>query len=96
MNINGEEVANKRKVYEKSLLVAWSNEDSILKLATAIMKENAEMKSKFGIDAIEVSAQFCLFASFSIPLRFCLLFTLLLLGLSVDSQNVVLMYHCSL
>lgn len=57
MNINGEEVANKRKVYEKSRLVAWSNEDSILKLATTIMKENYEMKDRFGIDAIEVS--FC-------------------------------------
>ncbi|XP_073233665.1 uncharacterized protein [Porites lutea] len=53
VNINGEEVANKRKVYEKSRLVAWSNEDSILKLATTIMKENSEMKDRFGIDAIE-------------------------------------------
>ena len=58
MNINGEEVANKRKVYEKSRLVAWSNEDSILKLSTTIMKENSEMKDRFGIDAIEVSL-FC-------------------------------------
>ena len=54
MNINGEEVANKRKVFEKSRLVAWSNEDSILKLATAIMKENEELKSRYGIEAIEV------------------------------------------
>ena len=58
MNINGEEVANKRKVYEKSRLVAWSNEDSILKLATTIMKENSEMKDRFGIEAIEVSLLF--------------------------------------
>ena len=64
MNINGEEVANKRKVYEKSRLVAWSNEDSILKLATTIMKENSEMKDRFGIDAIEVSL---LFLSFVCP-----------------------------
>ena len=64
MNINGEEVANKRKVYEKSRLVAWSNEDSILKLATTIMKENSEMKDRFGIDAIEVSL---LFWSFVCP-----------------------------
>ena len=56
MNVNGDEVANKRKVYEKSRLVAWSNEDSILKLATAIMKENHELKSRYGIDAIDVSA----------------------------------------
>ena len=55
MNINGEEVAKKRKVYEKRLLVAWSNEESVLKLATTIMKENSEMKDRFGIDAIEVS-----------------------------------------
>jgi len=54
VNINGEEVANKRKVFEKSRLVAWSNEDSILKLATAIMKENEELKSRYGIEAIEV------------------------------------------
>lgn len=46
---------NKRKVYERSRANAWSNEDSILKLATAIMKESAELKSRFGIDAIEVS-----------------------------------------
>lgn len=92
MNINGEEVANKRKVYEKSRLVAWSNEDSILKLATVIMKENAEMKSKFAIDAIEVSAQFCLFVSFSIPffLFVCLFSTLLFSELSIESQNAVL------
>lgn len=56
ININGEEVLNKRKVYERSRANAWSNEDSILKLATAIMKESAELKKKFGIDAIEVSA----------------------------------------
>lgn len=54
ININGEEVLNKRKVYERSRANAWNNEDSILKLATAIMKENAELKKKFGIDAIEV------------------------------------------
>lgn len=53
VNINGEEVANKRKVYEKSRLVAWSNEDSILKLATTIMGENSEMKKRYNIDAIE-------------------------------------------
>ncbi|XP_068708228.1 uncharacterized protein [Montipora foliosa] len=53
VNVNGDEVANKRKVYEKSRLVAWSNEDSILKLATAIMKENHELKSRYGIDAID-------------------------------------------
>lgn len=46
---------NKRKVYERSRANAWNNEDSILKLATAIMKESAELKKKFGIDAIEVS-----------------------------------------
>lgn len=46
---------NKRKVYERSRANAWSNEDSILKLATAIMKESAELKKRFGIDAIEVS-----------------------------------------
>ena len=45
---------NKRKVYERSRANAWTNEDSILKLATAIMKESAELKKKFGIDAIEV------------------------------------------
>ena len=45
---------NKRKVYERSRANAWSNEDSTLKLATAIMKESAELKKKFGIDAIEV------------------------------------------
>lgn len=55
ININGDEVLNKRKVYERSRANAWSNEDSILKLATAIMKENSEMKKKFCIDAIEVS-----------------------------------------
>ena len=54
ININGEEVLNKRKVYERSRANAWSNEDSILKLATAIMKESAELKKKFGIDAIDV------------------------------------------
>ncbi|XP_020632863.1 uncharacterized protein LOC110069677, partial [Orbicella faveolata] len=53
ININGEEVLNKRKVYERSRANAWSNEDSTLKLATAIMKESAELKKKFGIDAIE-------------------------------------------
>ncbi|KAJ7374341.1 60S acidic ribosomal protein P1 [Desmophyllum pertusum] len=53
ININGEEVLNKRKVYERSRANAWSNEDSILKLATAIMKESAELKSRFGIDSIE-------------------------------------------
>lgn len=53
ININGEEVLNKRKVYERSRANAWSNEDSTLKLATAIMKESAEIKSRFGIDAIE-------------------------------------------
>ena len=58
ININGEEVSNKRKVYERSSLIAWSNEDSILKLATAIMKENDEMKKRFGIDAIDVSPFF--------------------------------------
>ena len=55
ININGEEVLNKRKVYERSRAKAWSNEDSIIKLATTIMKESAEMKSRFGIDAIKVS-----------------------------------------
>ena len=45
---------NKRKVYERSRANAWNNEDSILKLATAIMKESAELKKKFGIDAIDV------------------------------------------
>ena len=54
ININGDEVLNKRKVYERSRANAWNNEDSILKLATAIMKENAQMKEKFNIDAIEV------------------------------------------
>jgi len=53
ININGEEVLNKRKVFERSRANAWSNEDSILKLATAIMKESSELKSRFGIDAIE-------------------------------------------
>ena len=54
ININGDEVLNKRKVYERSRAIAWNNEDSIWKLATAIMKENTELKRKFGIDAIEV------------------------------------------
>ena len=53
ININGEEVLNKRKVYERSRANAWNDEDSIFKLATAIMKESVELK-KFGIDAIEV------------------------------------------
>ena len=60
ININGDEVLNKRKVYERSRTNAWSNEDSILKLATAIMKESAEMKTRFGIDAIEVSRLVCI------------------------------------
>ena len=52
---------NKRKVYERSRANAWSNEDSILKLATAIMKERAELKKNFGIDAIEVSFKIFIF-----------------------------------
>lgn len=64
MNINGEEVAKKRKVYEKSRLDAWSNKNSILQLAIAIMKENLEMKDRFGIDAIDVSLLFCSFVMF--------------------------------
>lgn len=63
ININGEEVLNKRKVYERSRANAWSNEDSTLKLATAIMKESAELKKKFGIDAIEVSFTICMLCS---------------------------------
>ena len=59
ININGDEVLNKRKVYERSRANAWSNEDSILKLATTIMKESAEIKKRFGIDAIEVSYLIC-------------------------------------
>ncbi|XP_073247828.1 uncharacterized protein [Porites lutea] len=54
ININGDVVLNKRKVYERSRANAWNNEDSILKLATAIMKESSEMKKRFGIDAIDV------------------------------------------
>ena len=46
---------NKRKVYERSRANAWSNEDSILKLATAVMSESSELREKFGIVAIEVS-----------------------------------------
>ncbi|XP_068731509.1 uncharacterized protein [Montipora capricornis] len=53
ININGEEVLNKRKVYERSRANAWSNEDSILKLADALVKENADIKERFGISAIE-------------------------------------------
>ncbi|PFX18639.1 Serine/threonine-protein kinase Nek6 [Stylophora pistillata] len=53
ININGDEVLNKPKVYERSRSNAWNNEDSILKLATAIMRENAQMKEKCNIDAIE-------------------------------------------
>ena len=46
---------DKRKVYERSRANAWSNEDSILKLATAVMRESLELREKFGIVAIEVS-----------------------------------------
>ena len=46
---------DKRKVYERSRANAWSNEDSILKLATAVMRESSELREKFGIVAIEVS-----------------------------------------
>ena len=56
ININGDVVLNKRKVYERSRANAWNNEDSILKLATAIMRESSEMKKRFGIDAIDVSS----------------------------------------
>ena len=56
ININGDVVLNKRKVYERSRANAWNNEDSVLKLATAIMKESSEMKKRFGIDAIDVSS----------------------------------------
>ena len=52
--MNGKEVLKKRKVYERSRANAWNNEDSILQLSTAIMKESADLKKKFGIDAIEV------------------------------------------
>ena len=55
ININGDVVLNKRKVYERSRANAWNNEDSILKLATAIMRESSEMKERFGIDVIDVS-----------------------------------------
>ena len=55
ININGEEVLNRRKVYEKSRGRAWSPEISIVQLATAAMKEHEELKAKFGIEAIEVS-----------------------------------------
>ena len=56
ININGDVVLNKRKVYERSRANAWNNEDYILKLATAIMRESSEMKERFGIDAIDVSS----------------------------------------
>ena len=56
ININGEEVLNKRRIYEKSRANAWSNEDSIFKLANALLKENDEIqKQGFGISAIDVS-----------------------------------------
>ncbi|XP_044172563.1 uncharacterized protein LOC114963820 isoform X2 [Acropora millepora] len=54
ININGEEVLNKRRIYEKSRANAWSNEDSIFKLANALLKENNEIqKQGFGISAID-------------------------------------------
>lgn len=56
ININGDVVLNKRKVYERSRANAWNNEDSILKLTTAIMKESSEIKKRFDIDAIDVSS----------------------------------------
>ncbi|XP_015766245.1 PREDICTED: tyrosine-protein kinase Fer-like isoform X3 [Acropora digitifera] len=54
ININGEEVLNKRRIYEKSRANAWSNEDSIFKLANALLKENDEIqKQGFGVSAID-------------------------------------------
>lgn len=54
ININGEEVLNKWKVYERSWVNVWNNEDFILKFVIVIMKESVELKKKFGIDVIEV------------------------------------------
>ncbi|XP_044172270.1 uncharacterized protein LOC122956650 [Acropora millepora] len=54
INIDGEEVVNKRRIYERSRSNAWSNEDSIIKLANALIKENNEIqKQGFGISAID-------------------------------------------
>ena len=52
ISINGEEVLNKRRIYERSRANAWSNEDSIFMLANALIKEN---KEGFGSSAINVS-----------------------------------------
>ncbi|XP_015774992.1 PREDICTED: uncharacterized protein LOC107353184 [Acropora digitifera] len=54
ININGEEVLNKRRIYERSRANAWSNEESVLRLANALTKENNEIqKEGFGISAID-------------------------------------------
>ena len=56
ININGEEVLNKRKVYERSRGKAWNSEQSLLRLAAAVLKANRELKARFQTDsAIEVT-----------------------------------------
>ncbi|XP_067026413.1 uncharacterized protein [Acropora muricata] len=50
ININGGEVLNKRRIYERSRANAWSNENSIFMLANALIKEN---KEGFGSSAID-------------------------------------------
>ncbi len=43
--INGTEVHNKRKVYDRSLARAWSNKDSILKLSAKLAEVNATLQA---------------------------------------------------
>ena len=47
---------NKRKVYERSRGKAWNSEQSLLRLAAAVLKANRELKARFQTDsAIEVT-----------------------------------------
>ena len=56
VSINGEMVLNKRRIYERSLANAWSNEDSIFKLANALIEEiKAILEEAPGSSAIDVS-----------------------------------------
>ncbi|GAB6029270.1 hypothetical protein CHUAL_005037 [Chamberlinius hualienensis] len=45
VNVNGQEVHLKRRVYEGSVAKAWSNKDSILKLTAKLMEVNKELNA---------------------------------------------------
>ncbi|XP_044174421.1 uncharacterized protein LOC122958076 [Acropora millepora] len=46
ISINGEEVLNKRRIYERSRANAWSNEDSIFMLANALLEETKAIQEE--------------------------------------------------